>query len=193
MVGSVNIKLKKSVNLLRETIPRMNQLQIPLTPENYHTWYEYTMGRYDELNQEIDSLIESGTKFTSKVNNALYNTYINISPEEALLSYQSDIQKLVSTLLDKINSMTESTQNFSGTLEKHKTKLVEKPDITAIACLISNLIDYTDSVIQSNKSMENMLESMNQEVSTLRANLTTLNAEAFTDKLTAVPNRRAFD
>ena len=39
-----NAKLVKTANLLREAIPKMSQLNIPLTPENYHVWYEYTMG-----------------------------------------------------------------------------------------------------------------------------------------------------
>jgi len=89
--------------------------------------------------------------------------------------------------------MTKKTQSFSSSLEKYNDVLKQDPDIDTIASLIVNMIDDTDSVLESNQSMESMLEAMNEEVDMLRNNLQTLNKEAFTDKLTAIPNRRAFD
>lgn len=193
MAASTNIKLEKSANLLRETIPKMSQLKIPLTPENYHTWYEYSLGRHKDLTQEINNLINSGTKFTSKINSDLYNTHIHIPPGEELHSFQEDVQNLVGSLLSKISSLTQNTQNFSGTLEKYSTELSDNPDISTVANLVSNLIEDTESVIQANKSMEDTLTSMSQEVNTLKNDIAALNTEATTDQLTAVPNRRAFD
>ena len=183
-------KLVKTANLLREAIPKMSQLNIPLTPENYHVWYEYTMGSCLELNRAIDKLLEDGTTFTKAINQELYNTHIYQAPEE---SFQQSIQKLVTTLFEKITGMTKKTQSFSTSLEKYNDVLKRDPDIDTIANLIINLIDDTDSVLESNQSMESMLEAMNEEVDILRNNLQALNKEAFTDKLTAVPNRRAFD
>jgi diguanylate cyclase len=190
MANVSNEKLVKTANLLREAIPKMSQLNIPLTPENYHVWYEYTMGSSPELNKAIDRLLKDGTEFTNAVNQELYDTHIYLPPEEA---FQESVQKLVTTLFKKITGMTKKTQSFSSSLEKYNDVLKQDPDIDTIASLIVNLIDDTDSVLASNQSMESMLEAMNEEVDMLRNNLQTLNKEAFTDKLTAVPNRRAFD
>jgi len=190
MANAGNAKLVKTANLLREAIPKMSQLNIPLTPENYHVWYEYTMGGCLELNKAIDKLLKDDTTFTSAINQELYSTYIYTAPEE---SFQQSIQKLVTTLFKKITGMTRKTQNFSSSLEKYNNILKRDPDIDTIASLIFNLIDDTDSVLKTNQSMESMLEAMNEEVDILRNNLQALNKEAFTDKLTAVPNRRAFD
>lgn len=60
MTNVSNEKLVKTANLLREAIPKMSQLNIPLTPENYHVWYEYTMGGSPELNKAIDKLLRHG-------------------------------------------------------------------------------------------------------------------------------------
>ncbi len=190
MANSSNAKLIKTANLLREAIPKMSQLNIPLTPENYHVWYEYTMGSSLELNRAIDKLLQDGTTFTKEINQELYSTHIYKAPEE---SFQQSIQKLVTTLFEKITGMTKKTQSFSTSLEKYNDVLKRDPDIDTIANLIINLIDDTDSVLESNQSMESMLKAMNEEVDILRNNLQALNEEAFTDKLTAVPNRRAFD
>lgn len=190
MAKVANAKLVKTANLLREAIPKMSQLNIPLTPENYHVWYEYTMGGCLELNRAIDKLLKDETAFTREINHELYCTYIYQPPEE---SFQQSIQKLIATLFEKITGMSKSTQNFSSSLEKYNDVLKRDPDIDTIASLIVNLIDDTNSVLESNQTMEFMLQTMNEEVDILRNNLQTLNKEAFTDKLTAVPNRRAFD
>ena len=190
MAKAAKAKLEKTANLLREAIPKMSQLNIPLTPENYHVWYEYTMGGCLELNRAIDKLLKDGTEFTSMINQELYSNYIYQAPEE---SFQQSVQKLVTTLFEKITGMTKKTQSFSSSLEKYNDVLKRDPDIDTIASLIVNLIDDTSSVLESNQTMESMLQTMNEEVDILRNNLQTLNKEAFTDKLTAVPNRRAFD
>lgn len=193
MASSNNPKLEKTANLLREAIPIMSKLKIPLTPENYHVWYKYTMGGNPVLNKTIDEMIEHGTNFTSKVNYELHKAHIYQPPEKLLKSSQQDLQKLVARLFEKINGMTKKTQVFSSSLEKYNDVLQTDPDIDTITDLITNLIDATDSALKSNQDMESMLESVNEEVDTLRGNLQTLNVEAFTDKLTAIPNRRAFD
>ncbi len=93
MTSSNSTQLEKTANLLREAIPLMSKLKIPLTPENYHVWYKYTMGGNPELNKTIDELLENGTKFTSKVNHELHKTYIYQSPEKSLKSFQQDLQE----------------------------------------------------------------------------------------------------
>jgi len=193
MTASGNPKLVKTANLLREAIPKMSKLSIPLTPENYHIWYVYTMGNNHELNSTIDGLLSNGTKFTSKVNKELYDNFIYQAPDESLKSFHQDVQKLVGTLFEKINGMAKNTKTFSTSLEKYNSVLQTNPDIETITSLITNLIDDTGSALASNQSMETMLHSLNDEVGTLRDNLQTLNIEAYTDQLTNVPNRRAFD
>ena len=192
-MASSSAQLEKTANLLREAIPIMSKLNIPLTPENYHVWYEYTVGDNLELNKTIDELLENGTKFTSKINHELHKTYVYQAPEELLTSFNQDVKKMVARLFEKINGITKKTQNYSSTLEEYNDLLQSNPDIDTLTGLITNLIDATDSALESNQAMESMLESMNEEVDTLRGNLQTLNVEAFTDKLTAIPNRRAFD
>jgi diguanylate cyclase len=193
MSTSANTKLKKTANLLREAIPRMSQLNIPLTPENYHVWYEYTMGDNPELSRTIDSMLSKGEKFTAKLNQELYSTYIQLSPEKLLKDFKDDIQKLVSQLLQKIQSVETSTQKYSSSLDKYHRILQEDPDIDIVTSLITDLIDETETALLTNQSMEIMLESMSEEVDMLRENLQTATITAYTDKLTGIPNRRDFD
>ncbi len=149
MASSSSAQLEKTANLLREAIPIMSKLNIPLTPENYHVWYKYTMGGNPELNKTIDELLENGTKFTSKVNHELHKTYVYQAPEELLTSFHQDVQKMVARLFEKINGMTKKTQNYSSTLEEYNDVLQSNPDIDTLTGLITNLIDATDSALES--------------------------------------------
>ena len=192
MAYSYSTKIKNTANLFRKAVPKMSKLNIPLTPENYHTWYEYTHGGNKELNKTIDELLNKGTKFTSKVNRELYNRHIYQAPEEGMKSFQQEVKKLVAILLDKIKGMTNTTQEFSASLEKYNEILQQNPDIDSIATLITNLIDDVGTVLETNQSMGSLLESMNEEVDVLRKNMKMLNFKAYTDELTEIPNRRAF-
>ena len=136
MGPSKDSKLKKASSILREVIPRMSQLDIPITPENYHVWYEYLEGDDQGLKSEIDGLVASREKFTSKINHGLYARYIYKSPEELLKNYQRDMQKLVRGLVEKIQGMTENTQQFSGALDKYHKVLQDDPDVDAITDLL---------------------------------------------------------
>lgn len=186
-------RLEKTANLLREAIPRMSQLNIPLTPENYHTWYEYTTGDIAELNSAIDELIDKGEKFTSKVNSELYFTYVNKPQDKAIKPLQLDLKQLVSKLLGNLGGMTHETQVFSASLEKYNTVLHKEPDLNAITDLITHLIDDTSQLLETNRAMEKNLVALSQEADSLRNNIEKLSVEAFTDQLTVVSNRRAFD
>ena len=193
MAANNNFKITKTANLLRVAIPQMSKLDIPLTPENYHVWYEYTMGTNEELSKAIDALLSEKKKFTSQINKHLHATYITSSADDKLRAYQQDVQKLASQLYEKINGMTTKTRSFSSTLDKCNNVLQVNPDINTVTGIINNLIDETDSVLQDNETMESELVSMNQEADELKQSLLTLNTAAFTDQLTGIPNRRAFD
>ncbi|KZY48094.1 hypothetical protein A3732_24320, partial [Oleiphilus sp. HI0050] len=171
----------------------MKDLEIPITPENYFVWYEYFQGMNLELRKKIDSLLESGTNFTDSLNNSLYETYIANQTQDKLSHIQGDTETLVDNLLQELEKILEGNQAFSAALEESQNDLKKNPDINSITQLVAKLIEETDQVRQANTSMENSLIVVKEEVSTLKRNLEELNETAFTDQLTGIPNRRAFD
>lgn len=193
MVNRKKIKIKHTADLFRKAVPLMSKLEIPLTPENYHTWYEYTNGSNGELKEAIDDLLNKGKKFTSKINSDLYNSHIYHAHDGGLKSFQDDMKKLVNILLEKIKGMTKTTENFSLSLNKYNDILQDEPDVERVASLITSLIDDVGSVLETNESMGSLLITMNEEVDTLRNKMQMLNFKAYTDGLTDIPNRRAFD
>ena len=66
----------QAVKYLKLALPQMNRHKIPVTPQNYSVWYEYSSGRNPTLIAEIDTLINSQKSFTPSLNDHLYEQYI---------------------------------------------------------------------------------------------------------------------
>lgn len=186
-------ELIQSVNVLKVTLPRMNNLDIPTTPENYSVWYEYSMGTTWELNQAIDDLLNEGATFTRQINHQLYNTYIADGASETMENVQAETKALVESLLNKLQGMHKGTRKFSGSLDNFQEILKSEPDVETFSKMVANLIDETAEIEQSNAQMVETLGLMNSEVDALRSDMENLNVVALTDPLTGINNRRAFD
>jgi len=185
--------LKQAVDFLKLTIPRMKDLGIPITPENYFIWYEYEKGENSDLTKDIDQHLKDGTYFTDTLNHELFEHYFSKRDTEIVSDVQNDTAKLVENLLSELDDMQAGTQNFSNTLDKSQKALKKSPDINAITQLVANLIEETDQVKKVNSSMEHKLSAMKEEVDILKSDMDALNTSAYTDQLTNIPNRRAFD
>ena len=113
----------QSVNIFKRTLPRMTQLEIPTTPENYAVWYKYSLGNNKELNDEVEKLIEQGNSaFTLEINQYLYDTYVSDKSQEIMENVQTETKQLVENLLQKLSGMREGTQKFSGVIS-HKKRI----------------------------------------------------------------------
>jgi len=186
-------KLKQAVDCLKLTIPRMKDLEIPITPENYFVWYEYINGGNVELKKQIEAHLDAGTTFTDALNHELYETYFANQRQDQISDVQSGTERLVDNLLSELEGILDGAHGFSNTLEKSQSELKKNPDIKAISRLVANLIEETDEVKRVNSSMEQSLNLMKDEVCILKHSMDELNTTAYTDQLTSIPNRRAFD
>ena len=187
-------QLIQSVQFLRLTIPRMKNLKIPITPENYSVWYEYSSGRTLELNKAIDDLLNNGQEFTSEINRNLYDTYISSRiPQNLLGGIQSETENLLLRLLSELEIMRNGTNHFSDVLKASTKGLEDFGNNKLLAELVANLVAELDEVVKSNNAMEDALKSMTDEVIGLRLEMEKLHGVALTDSLTGVMNRRAFD
>ena len=184
----------QAVNIFKRTLPKMTVHEIPTTPENYAVWYKYSTGHNKELNEEIEKLIVQGNAaFTLEINQQLYDTYVADKSQEVMENVQTETKQLVESLLLKLSGMREGTQKFSGSLNKSQEILKKQPDINTINLLVSSLIDEAAAVEEANTAMEKTLSVMSQEVEYLKQDMLALSKTAYTDQLTGISNRRAFD
>jgi diguanylate cyclase len=57
---------KAVTEIAKNVILNAAERSIPLTPENFHVWFEYFLGSNKELKAAIDELIASGKAFPKR-------------------------------------------------------------------------------------------------------------------------------
>mgnify|MGYP001818003489 FL=1 len=79
---NTNTKYDQSVHIVRNAIPRMSELRIPITPSNYAVWYEYLTDSNKDLRREMDALLGREQPITNSEMQALYERYLEERSEK---------------------------------------------------------------------------------------------------------------
>ena len=182
-----------SAKILRHAVPKMSELNIPVTPVNYAVWYEYYLGINLDLKRAIDGLISNGITFCTEVNDGLHKNFIQEKSPEVIENVQIETQIIINALLSKVSRLTQGTASFSDTLSDFSQELKQKPDVEVLNTLVNRLVDNIEGVISSNKQIQGSLNIMRDEVSSLKSEMENLNLVAMTDQLTSLNNRRSFE
>ena len=95
---------------------------IPLTPENYHIWFEYFIGSNKELEADINELISSNIPFTNDINQKLYTKHFSKDKNDL-----KNIHKKTNNILQQLMLTTLSTKDltidYSDKMEKYNNKI----------------------------------------------------------------------
>ncbi|WOT06700.1 GGDEF domain-containing protein [Shewanella youngdeokensis] len=182
-----------SAQILRHAVPKMSELNIPMTPSNYSVWYEYYRGDNLDLKRAIDGLLANSVSFNEDVCEGLFTSYIKKNAPEIIENVQVETQMLINNLLTKISGMSEGTAKFSSSLQTFDEQLTSNLSPVRIKELIDNINTELDEIISANIEMDKNLTTMNEEVSALKSEMVELRTVVLTDQLTSLNNRRAFD
>jgi diguanylate cyclase len=183
----------RAVALLKQTLPEMNKRNIATTPENYAVWYEYVSGDNPDLVNEINLLELNKTAFTTEVHRDLYNRYIAGARESAINKLSEGVKEVIAEYLKRASVEGKGLNTYAQTLSQFSSDMQGVNDILDIKGMISSLIDETHKRETATEEMSSALTTMANEMRKLRTEVARLNAEATTDSLTKVSNRRAFD
>lgn len=185
--------VETSAEILRQAVPQMSALDIPVTPENYTVWYEYFLGINLDLKRAIDGLLANKVVFTFEVNQGLYSNFIQEHSPEIIENVQVETQIIIGSLLNKISLLSSGTEQFSQVLEKLGNELNDADDVASIQAMLDGFAQEVDSVLKNNLEMKQNLASMSEELSALKVEMQNLSMSAMTDQLTSLHNRRAFE
>ncbi|TNC79854.1 MAG: hypothetical protein C9356_16955 [Oleiphilus sp.] len=183
----------KAVALLKQTLPEMNRRNIATTPENYAVWYEYVNGENQDLVNEINLLDLNKTAFTTEVHRDLYNRFVASARESAVNKLSDGVKEVINDFLKKVTKEGRGLNEYSAALNLFSSNMQDATDIIDIKAMIGTLLEETHKRESATQEMQFTLESMAAEMKKLRTEVARLNAEATTDSLTKVNNRRAFD
>src|SRR5690606_7732946 len=100
---------------------------------------------------------------------------------------------VIHDVLEKVNKEGQGLSDYAQTLSSFSSQVENINHFDDIKELILHLISETKKREDATQSMQTSLEGMVLEMRKLRSEVAKINAEATTDSLTKINNRRAFD
>ena len=178
----------------KKALLMMSQREIPLHPENYWVWFDYTMGGNKDLEDDLNRIMKEG-HFSDEINEEIYRKHFgNLDSEVRLLEdAQKEIQKILKDVLDEILYTQDFTSDYRDKLSGFTAQLKQARDLDEIHAIVSNLMRITVEVIQSSEQLKEHLAATTSKSENLQKELEKAQHEILIDPLTALYNRKAFD
>lgn len=120
--------------------------------------------------------------------------------KHSLAEARSSFKNMVTTFVDRLGHMSDSTGNYEKTMENFVSKLSETDDIPTINLLLENLMKDTHvmqaDIVRSRDDLlaqRNAVDEAQEKIRKLEQELESLSEKVRIDQLTGVLNRRGMD
>ncbi|MBI4765843.1 MAG: GGDEF domain-containing protein [Deltaproteobacteria bacterium] len=184
-----------TAEIARRVLLTMSHQKIPVTPENYLVWFEYTIGSNEELNQELDRYMAEGTGIDDLPSRHIYDKYFGEDKSRKVIEEISQATcRILKEALESAMATGSLTQDFSQRLNGFADRLeMGNPDPHVLKEMIKEVILDTKKMEQSSSELNQKLEKARQEANELRKKLEQSEREAKLDLLTGLYNRKYLD
>jgi diguanylate cyclase len=181
-----------ATEVAEKAVRSMSQQRVPPTPNNFHTWFKYSLGTSPELKRAIDILAGNKRKFDATTNRDLFAAYVgsHTADETDLNNVSQQLHSVVASAKHYLKvaiadnrSQMRAIDGFAGQSE---VGLDPKS-------LIENLLNELAQAVTRATKLEARFVESTRELDAIRDSLNKSEERAKTDTLTDLPNRRALD
>ncbi len=170
----------------------MSQHRVPPTPNNFHTWFKYSLGTSPDLKRAIDILVGNKRKFDATTNHDLFATYVG--------SRTADDTDLNNVPQQLHSVMASAKQYLTVAIADNRSQIQAMSDVADQSevgvdpkLLVENLVNELAKAVTRATKLEARFVESTRELDTIRDSLNKSEERAKTDTLTELPNRRALD
>ena len=164
------------------------------TPHAYEVWLCHESGANPPLTLALNNLIAEPGALTDESLEALYVTYFSE------MNYADEVMKTGDRFANELINVARTlktagagAKEFGDRLTGARGAMLEGASPENVRNIVDTLVSATVEMEQHSLALEKRLTDSTREVTSLREALQTVRAEAFTDALTAVANRKMFD
>jgi diguanylate cyclase len=176
-----------------KAVRSMSQHRVPPTPNNFHTWFKYSLGTSLELKRAIDILVGNKRKFDSATNRDLFAMYVGTPAND-----EPDVNN-VSQQLHTV--MSSAKQYLSVAIADNRSQMLaigdiaEQNDVVGVdpKSIVESLLNELAAAVTRTAKLEARFDETSRELDAIRDSLSKSEERAKTDTLTDLPNRRALD
>jgi diguanylate cyclase len=170
----------------------MSRHRVPPTPNNFHTWFKYSLGTSPDLKRAIDILVGNRRKFDATTNHDLFTTYVG-----SHVAADTDINNVS----QQLHSVMASAKRFlTVAIADNRSQMRAMGDIADQGevgvdpkLLVENLLNELAKAVSRSSKLEARFVESTRELDTIRDSLNKSEERAKTDALTGLPNRHALD
>ncbi|WP_111637086.1 GGDEF domain-containing protein [Marinomonas shanghaiensis] len=184
---------KQAHQLMRSAIPLMVKLNIPPTPYNYGIWYEYASNKTPKLNQVVDRALRRFGSLPAFVSRELFHEFL--LPEEFQQASKQGIalKDLAVNLETDTAVVSRELKKFNHTVQQSKKVLKNASDPAQIERLAFLLEQGTFQANQAIEQFERSLSAAQEELASLRSELSNVKKSTELDAMTLLANEKGFE
>jgi diguanylate cyclase len=174
----------------RNALSRMAILGIPPTPQNFLVWYSYFSGQPASLKAAVDELVAGGRSQDAQLSAEIHARFFVQQAEAADVMQSSEtVDALLARLMARVSVQARGAEAYGGALADAESALKGGE----IGGILARLVEETRRMVALNRDMQGHLRAAGSEIDLLRRNLGEARAQAETDALTGIANRKRFD
>ncbi len=177
------------------TVDEMGRQELAVSPQHYEVWLSYLTNSSPDLRAAVDKLLATGKRVTAADMEDLYERFFSTTHlSTQVMETGSRIAHEIADALDALQKAGATTERYGATLNVAADSLSSTAlDGDALKRLITVLASATTEMSKQNSSLSGKLAQSSAEMEKLRASLRQARAEALTDALTGIANRKLFD
>lgn len=175
---------------LRLALPLMSKHSVPITPQNYNTWYQYVSNQNGDLKNSIDAILNASEPFTDEVNDSLYQKFCADFSEKAIKQLRENLQSMLVSVMVEFADMTGQTEQYNIVLTESVAKLSEDVSLDTFKNILDDIVDETKAMSSHTREVQTKLQKTTDELEFLQQEFERAKEEASVDFLTGVANRK---
>ncbi len=161
------------------------------TPANYALFYDHASGERPELRQAMDAAMAKGPLDEATMASLASRFFLPDAEAAAVAAALEQLQRALREAISTITDHGAEAVAFGDQLLELAGAL--SPEPKRLSNVLQRLAAETQAMIDRNRRTAGRMTESAAAMDALRAELETARAEAMTDALTGLPNRRAFD
>ena len=185
-------EVARSYEVLKRLLPFMAKRGIPVTPQNFHLFYDYIAFANPEINKVLNELLDKDVKFNSQVSSGLHTFFY--SGEVADL--KTNTMKAANTFISLSDSMVENLQNakdqnshFHEVLSSTSRQMSGIDRAGELQPHLETLLAETEQTLVATDLFSNRIREANDVIVNLKEELKHQTNLANVDELTRLGNR----
>ena len=169
-------------------------------PLNYAVWYTYAAGESLDLKAELDTYLKARKPITPAVNEQVFAKYIadalaavaDGATRQKLDDANDRLAKTLSAVMTLVAAAGKGGDAFGQALSTFKSEISAVAD-PRIDAAVKAMAAEAERMATLNAKLAGELTQASSDISSLKADLTAIRQEAYTDGLTEIANRKAFN